>query len=1070
MSNVQSANILVFTNKSQKVITDHLQAMLLGESDQSRASDTKAKEHLLAQIAQGVARYNKRKTAKYDYRAGKGDPYAEFVRGIRDVKGATTEAKLASLNQELVSHPNAPAFTPHPTNPYSVEFENAYYALEELCMLSSRIWVGSKTEGKRRNIAEKLQRLAKKLGQNVAIDVHADALKLQTHAEALTKVAMERFRTAPLTPTQSLSVGAEVDRVLEVYEEMFHQYASTKKHIVDEFIRAHGTPEGGLAAVETALAEGIRAQYQNIAFWTASDADGNKNVTPNTMRLGLFKQQAKLFALYEEAAQVQKVDDRQLKLITDAKAAAKAAAATMDEHGKPVGDVKAAETTLAAARQALAKAQSNMPAGVQDLMQTFGFMGPRMDIRQSTGTLDVVTEAVLELLKKSKEYGVQYKSHDWEALKGDADKLNAFITNVMVNDEILTFIDKNKSQMPAAARTELDRIMLTQQYPDIFKRYRISDARTVADAKLVRLMEKLGQRALGKPETKVLDVITLCETQQDIERLPQTVANMLVSGVVGNNRLILFPGYSDAEKRMGLAGLTVIDEAVAKAVAIVDVYNANLPEGAKPIDLIISHGQGDDIMRHGGKPCKDSTVQGLAAMRWKSRANRKDFMGNTMGTEDNHRIRLGELEINQAEMLQYLNDARKMTGQKALAASKPSSSTASINGELKALYAKVTEHSIASYRNMVEHDTSKGMGNATAAMLLHATVAEAVKATNTSSRAASKGLAVDAFNHDSERAIGYSAYWSASGTQGHLLGGQFFLSELDNKERANLPELFKQSTVFQDITYKRLYGAAISDYQRGWEVLAAKGEQNFGVAGTREYGVVSVDYPAKGKLSLETLETVLQKASVVIEELGKNKEAKTTLERNIAPYALAYTQLKGFESLKSTVACLPISDEQRKLLTDQIAAKETAFLKWMKEPQHTPSAVPSLAECAQAVITQAQFVMGVQTFRPQLLADLQEAVVHTTSMQEDIRLASTKAVGELKGASTQDKAAVRNAVKDLPSLYKLEQDIEGATNSFNDRAQSQKAAAPAVQAENVTLADVSKQFAGASKSHSGVSF
>ena len=316
---------------------------------------------------------------------------------------------------------------------------------------------------------------------------------------------------------------------------------------------------------------------------------------------------------------------------------------------------------------------------------------------------------------------------------------------------------------------EINRLKMARDNNDFVVRYRLSDANPKTP-ELIRKLQAINPHA---------HYITLCETPDDVRALPKITKSMLESGTHKNNEITLFPGYSDLEKRGGLYGLLLISDHLNKTISVINQYDPN-------IKIHISHGHGADIARQSNRIVKDATHQGEAAAALKFSQYRKNYMYNCIGNEDDF-----------------------MKGLKEIKELKP---------HLRKTFDLVMNQGIKNFEKFVSH--KDGYGDITAKMIQE-TTHPSIKNINKSSRKAAKSSksAPKAINLDSLRAIGFSEYFSASGTQAHVLMGQININQLDSMTRSTLPDLFAKSHVVQDIQFKMLHALVISDFDRGWRNL-----------------------------------------------------------------------------------------------------------------------------------------------------------------------------------------------------------------------------------------------------------
>ena len=483
-------------------------------------------------------------------------------------------------------------------------------------------------------------------------------------------------------------------------------------------------------------------------------------------------------------------------------------------------------------------------------MKVFPLTGPKIDVRQSSAENDdLLGNLILGPLKDlditKKIFGGMDEDTMREKISTNGTpERKAFLKAIHESDEAITAIaDAYKAEQGKADRKphdapakfmELECMVMAQSHPDNIDRYRISDGRDADDVRTLRIMEKAAQRILGKEETPKMDFIVLAETEADIERLPETAKDILENGLNLDGKLTLFPGYSDAEKRMGITGLLTIAKSIGETLDNVDAFNKNNPS-ATDVDVTISHGGGEDITRNGNKTKHDATVQGRA--------------GTQMGLVDYFKTALRVLTSG-------VDSMRKQADELLEIAKDPEA-----EAQLQNFLAKGR----APFRTMVSPnletvqgtEKSEGLGLLTAE-LFGGDFYKATKLINKSSRSAAKAkktpeqiakadrkqrataekaaqerygndqASIDfemkvydelkshnPYDLDKERAIGVASIFTASGTGSQVMMGMPTLAEV--KELG--VDKIKDSEVVKDMMYKTLYTAAITDFDRAYSLI-----------------------------------------------------------------------------------------------------------------------------------------------------------------------------------------------------------------------------------------------------------
>ena len=650
----------------------------------------------------------------------------------------------------------APALTAHPTSPLSFDFQILQYSLSQALNLKQK----ESLLEKRQDITENEKSLKQeKLHEKTQILAKENNIKEKLPLNDIIKKLAENLAELPIIAPKPLTPDEEVDLGLNtVYPELFKKSTSIIRHALQDDLDSKN--------------------LFDLHTWSGGDADGNINVTPQVTRDTVKKHAQKAAELYKDDILLT-FPDAPKELIEQ-----------FDKTIKGEGDIIQTTKDLNNFLDEEIKKSSDKvnPAHVlKAKLDNFPLTGPKLDIRQSS-------EATDETLKKIITDVLGHPSDTAEAVTTSGNPLRTdFLKELLNNEEDLKKIVNYVKNNPENNLIELDRMLAVQENPATIQRVRISDGRDADDVRTLRIFEKIAQKILGIDEKPTTDFIILAETEQDIVNLPKIAEKVLEEGLNLQGQLTLFPGYSDAEKRMGLTGLLTISKALTDTIDVVKKYE---DKNNTKINLTISHGGGEDITRNGGKIKPDSTKQGREGMELALGDNLKQELQILAGKEDS--------VYSQAQEMQ----------------------TVIQTPELKEAMENYIKNSRVPYRTMVEHPNVKGnkyedipitpLGDVTAHTLQgdNKWFYNLVKQGNKSSRAGAKSSKASAkLNLDKERAIGLASLFTASGTGAQVLGG---LPKYDNmkSDMKNIKILFKTSSVMQDIIFKSLYTAAITDFNR----------------------------------------------------------------------------------------------------------------------------------------------------------------------------------------------------------------------------------------------------------------
>lgn len=731
---------------------------------------------------------------------------------------AIGRAKL--LAKKLEENVFTPALTAHPTNPKSLEADELLVDIYDLIMLlRNEMAAGDRgaevQEEKNKTIAEKLKKLSEK---GLAAPAQKEGQSQKDHllevAESYLTQCCGELSQMSLVPESKLTVEQEVDRNLQIFGKFFGEFNKFKHRIIDQFCERYAVEDPARMAETTKiLTPAIAAQFQQIHFWSASDADGNAKITHQTMLEAVKKHQKFLDNLYlaeiarlkiqfaenevvmAELAIIEKIVKGEQELeAAGAIADAKDSAAIVERIDKIIAGA--------------APGQFKELIDLRDSFDCFGFVGPKMDVRQSSVRNVIAMQQILDFLREQKVEGIEVFAGNYDSKEFDKKAFTQFLQTPAALDllategslEKITALAKTKSSDEATAKIaeeELRRMMVAKLYPDIFHRYIISDNKGINSWNEVRALEAIAHRAVRRAEVqdeRPLQVYPLCETSEDIQNLPQMIDDLLknpesVAQLKG--RLDLFIGYSDAEKRSGTFALLLLQQKIFESLEIVNAYNKTVPEDQK-LKVEIFQGRGNDLIRGGGKKYHSATDQGQAAVDFGFKQEAKAALLAAAGRVDDFDL--------QMEQWQKLRPEKRQT------------------------IAKIIAGAVAKFEDSVSHgkDGEIKHGDELAKFLEAVSMNAALKETNQSSRAPSKGAPSKKLNLDTERAIGLATRFSACGLPFNLLG----IGEISPGDAQELSTVCSNLTVIQDIILKTTYALAISDESRARKIAEINGVES----------------------------------------------------------------------------------------------------------------------------------------------------------------------------------------------------------------------------------------------------
>lgn len=748
-------------------------------------------------------------------------------------------AKL--LAKKLTENVYTPALTAHPTNPKSIETDRLLVNIYDLLMLlRNEMAAGVRDpkvqEEKNKTIKGKLEKLAEERP-----NLTMPALGEESEKEYLLKVAQAylaqcctELSQTKLVPDNKLTVPQEVDRNLQIFGKFFGEFNKFKHRIINQFCERYGIEDASQAAeIARILTPAIAGQFQQIHFWSGSDADGNAKITAETMLAAVKAHQQFLDNLYLGEIAKLKIQFAENEFVLAELIAIEKIVA--GERGLEAAGAVASEKDSAEIVRRIdgiierAAPEHKELTDLRDSFDCFGFVGPKMDVRQSSVRNVTSMQQILDFLRAIETKGVEnfagkyadksFKKEDFCKFLQTPEMLELLAQEGTL-EGITTLAEKSfPPESAKIAQQEIRRMMVAKRYPDIFHRYIISDNKGIESWNEVRTFEAIAHRiehGAGVEDQRPLQVYPLCETSADIRNLPIMIATLLadpkaVAQLKG--RLDLFVGYSDAEKRSGTFALLLLQQKILESLEIINHYNESVPEGQK-LRVEIFQGRGNDLIRGGGKPYHSATDQGQGAIDLGFGQKAKAALLASAGRVDDFDLQMKQWE--------------KLTPAK------------------RTSITEITEKAVTQFEELVSHKPGKtGHGDELAAFLEAISMNAALKETNQSSRAPAKGTVSKDLNLDSERAIGLATRFSACGLPFNLLG----LGQISNDDCAELSSVCQDLTVVQDVILKTVYALATSDAERARKIAKING------ASSEQTAKLFAEFDA---LSFQALENVVE--------------------------------------------------------------------------------------------------------------------------------------------------------------------------------------------------------------------
>ena len=746
----------------------------------------------------------------------------------------------------------SPAITPHPTSPLAKSYQDISIDFDKATKLTIRI---SKLD-KRKDISaeEKSQKLDKmktklvKIMKKYDTDVPEKVIHATKGADLL-KAAKQfslklekNLENLPTTSVKALTVTGENEIFLETARSIHSDMTSVIRQKLE---KDQDIPENLI----------------DLRTWTgAGDRDGNTNAFPYMVEESIARHQKAAVSWAHHDLDNLFGEDGIYKG-TQSEDYSTLSKKINDFVHEGIGNVRNLTTDIKTFLDEAKTERTNDAEYQLDIKTTeeklklFPLTGAKIDIRQSS----VENDALLITLIKGPLANLDITKELFEGMDDDtihkaisssgSPERKAFLKAIHESDDAITAIaegyqeasQKQKEENPdskheaPAEWCEFESMMVAQRNPSNIDRYRISDGRDADDIRTLRIMEKAAQRVLGEKEKPKMDFIVLAETEADIERLPKTAKDILESKLNLPGKLTLFPGYSDAEKRMGITGLITIAKSIGETLENAEKYDQD--NDAQTI-VTISHGGGEDITRNGNKPKHDATIQGRAGTQlglanYFKEALRVFSKGKDSIKEQAKQIlEIVENPQGEEQLQNFLTKGRTAFRTMVSPKLETVQGTEQSDG-LGLLTAEIFGGDFYKATKLI-NKSSRASAKAKAS-------AEAVRKANQEQRqsiadAAQKHHASDQtavsfemdtydklkelspYDLDKERAIGVASIFTASGTGAQVMMG---MPTLDDIKETGV-DLIKDADVVKDMMYKTLYTAAITDFDRATLLIGDK--------------------------------------------------------------------------------------------------------------------------------------------------------------------------------------------------------------------------------------------------------
>lgn len=685
-------------------------------------------------------------------------------------EGLTWEQRLDWICERFYAHPAMPVITAHPTRVLS---NAALFRLHDITVMALAL---------------------KDLDS-------ADAERLQERLTLSIKDLLEQ----PLLPVRNLTPQEEAETALFIYQNIIDAFPDFFKGIVEHFVTVHGGEEAEVARI---LKPAVMASFRNIHSWVRGDADGNHQVTAETMTFTVPAQQVAVIELYLKRfkrlfAQLQEQDLANLVPRLESVQAYLQRCVDSIHAGIwfDVAGSEDAKVRLIEILQQLILDTASYPlmqkdiVALQDLIELEGFFGGMKEfVRQTTKVNGAVLDDLIGLLAtKNAEifrflqdnHGRQraYQELTWPEKLSLHDRLSS-------QPGLFAVLKHEAARFSEASIKELKRLLFVSKHNDIFTSYISSDTEDKVNANEMLILMHFaayldGSLRIGQVREYPVNTLPLCETPRDLGNFDPMFRQMLADPhqrkkMAASGFVSYVSGPSDLGKVGGIMVYLQMIRNQLDAEMILNEFKSQYPE-LKAVQLRVLHGFGGDMKRRFGSAQQQShsTFQGWAAY---------DVLGAP-----------GAFSWYLNRVMAYPSENHyKVQELRSLKTEHPEAFQALVTVEKQA---------VTWFEAFISRSDTK-------ALLVALTDFNLEKKMNISSRAGSKQVTNDPTK---VRAIGLVNLYLLAGINWDIFMSVFGLVKMPPKAEPWLPLLFERSTGVKDIVYKVFFSIAVSDFVRAWQ-------------------------------------------------------------------------------------------------------------------------------------------------------------------------------------------------------------------------------------------------------------
>lgn len=618
---------------------------------------------------------------------------------------------------------------------------------------------------------------------------------------------IQAFVQHSMLPKQNLTPQEEAEMALFIYQKMLESFPDFYNEIVEKYVATHG---GDTEFVAQRIKASVMMSFQNIFSWVKGDADGNHNVTADTMALAVPMQQIAIMTIYlkklhniikqmkaachEDAAfTLQKVHHRMQRCIKAIHAGIWFDVAGSEKEKNRV--IKALNAVFSEISH-LPHIQQQLNS-LRDLIELAGFSGGMKEyVRQTTKVNGDVLDNLMDILSTYNETIRELLQDDSENTRAyhelDFSEKVALHELLSSNPDYFLTLKQHASRFTNDTVKELKRLLFILKHSDIFPSYICSDTEHKINFNEVLILLRFSaymydKLYIGDMRKYPVNMLPLCETPRDSDNYLSILKSMLDDPsirekIVASGFVSDVAGPSDLGKSGGIFVYILMLLNQMGGEQVLEEYKKIYPE-LKNVKLRGLKGFGGDMKRRFGSARQQahSTHQGWGAYDILGAPGAYNwFLHGVVGypSENTFKVR---------ELLHLKNNYPK-----AFAALRV-----------------IEKQAIDSFQVFIKQPSNGQLLKALTNLAIE-------KVLNISSRAGAKKATTDITKI---RAIGLVNLYLLTGVNWDIFMSVAGLLDLSDDPYGRLPLLFEHSTAVKDIIYKIYFSIAVSDIPRAWRKL-----------------------------------------------------------------------------------------------------------------------------------------------------------------------------------------------------------------------------------------------------------